>query len=47
MTDEQCIEIHGELAMAREKGLVRFVGFSAHHFFDKAQKRLLSARNPQ
>ncbi len=36
MTVEQCMEVHGELAKAREKGLVRFVGFSAHHYFDKA-----------
>ncbi len=36
MTVEQCMEVHGELAEAREKGLVRFVGFSAHHYFDKA-----------
>jgi len=36
MTVEQCMEVHGELVKAREKGLVRFVGFSAHHYFDKA-----------
>ena len=36
MTVEQCMEIHGELVKARDKGLVRFVGFSAHHYFDKA-----------
>ena len=36
MTVEQCIEVQGELAKARDKGLVRFVGFSAHHYFDKA-----------
>lgn len=36
MTVEQCMEVHGELAKARDKGLVRFVGFSAHHYFDKA-----------
>jgi len=36
MTVEQCMEVQGELAKARDKGLVRFVGFSAHHYFDKA-----------
>ena len=36
MTVEQNMEVHGELAKARDKGLVRFVGFSAHHYFDKA-----------
>ncbi len=36
MTVDQCIEVHAELVAARDKGLVRFVGFSAHHYFDKA-----------
>jgi predicted aldo/keto reductase-like oxidoreductase len=36
MTVDQCMEVHEELVKAREKGLVRFVGFSAHHYFDKA-----------
>lgn len=36
MSVEQCMEVHGELAKARDKGLVRYVGFSAHHYFDKA-----------
>jgi len=36
MTVEQCMEVHGELVKARDKGLVRFIGFSAHHYFDKA-----------
>jgi len=36
MTVEQCMEVQGELAKARKKGLVRFVGFSAHGYFDKA-----------
>jgi len=36
MTVEQCMEVQGELAKARDKGHVRFVGFSAHHYFDKA-----------
>ena len=36
MTVEQCMEVHAELLKARDKGLVRYVGFSAHHYFDKA-----------
>ncbi len=36
MTVEQCMEVHAELVKARDKGLVRFVGFSAHGYFDKA-----------
>ncbi len=36
MTVEQCMEVQGELVKARDKGLVRFIGFSAHHYFDKA-----------
>jgi len=36
MTVEQSMEVRGELAKARDKGLVRFVGFSAHSYFDKA-----------
>ena len=36
MTVEQCMEVQGELVKARDKGLVRFVGFSAHSYFDKA-----------
>ena len=36
LTVEQCMEVHAELVKACDKGLVRFVGFSAHHYFDKA-----------
>lgn len=36
MTAEQCMEVQDELAKARAKGMVRFVGLSAHHYFDKA-----------
>ena len=36
MTVDQCMEVQAELVKARDKGLVRFVGFSAHHYFDKA-----------
>jgi len=36
MTVEQCMEVQGELVKARDKGRVRFVGFSAHSYFHKA-----------
>ena len=36
MTVEQCMEVHEELGKARDNGMVKFVGFSAHHYFDKA-----------
>jgi len=36
MTVDQCMEVQAELVKARDKGLVRFIGFSAHHYFDKA-----------
>jgi len=36
MTVEQCMEVQAELVKARDKGLVRLMGFSAHHYFDKA-----------
>ena len=36
MTVEQNLEVMGELVKAREKGLIRFVGFSAHSYYDKA-----------
>ncbi|MDP6545827.1 MAG: aldo/keto reductase [Phycisphaerae bacterium] len=36
MTVEQNLEVMGELVKARKEGLVRFVGFSAHSYFDKA-----------
>jgi len=36
MTVEQCMEVHSDLVKARKKGMVRFIGFSAHHYFDKA-----------
>jgi len=36
MTVQQCMEVQTELIKARDKGLVRFVGFSAHHDFNKA-----------
>jgi len=36
MTVEQSMEVHGELVKARDRGMVRFIGFSAHSYFDKA-----------
>ena len=36
MTVEQNMEVQAELAKARDKGLIRFVGFSAHSYYDKA-----------
>jgi predicted aldo/keto reductase-like oxidoreductase len=36
MTVEQCLEVREELGRARDQGKVRFIGFSAHHYFDKA-----------
>jgi len=36
LTVEQCMQVYEELVKARDKGLVRFIGFSAHHYFDKA-----------
>ncbi len=42
MTVEQCMEVQAELVKARDKGLVRFVGFSAHHYFDKALELIKS-----
>jgi predicted aldo/keto reductase-like oxidoreductase len=36
MTVEQAIKIHGELVKFRDERIVRFIGFSAHSYFDKA-----------
>jgi len=36
MTVDQCMEVHGELIKARDMGLVKYVGFSAHGYYDKA-----------
>jgi predicted aldo/keto reductase-like oxidoreductase len=44
MTVEQCLEVQEELARAREQGKVRFVGFSAHHYFDKALALISSGK---
>lgn len=36
MSVEQAMEIHGELAKLRDQRVTRFIGFSAHSYFDKA-----------
>jgi predicted aldo/keto reductase-like oxidoreductase len=36
MTVEQAMKIHGELVKLRDERIARFIGFSAHAYFDKA-----------
>ncbi len=36
MTVKQAMKIHGELVKLRDEGIARFIGFSAHSYFDKA-----------
>ena len=36
MTVERAMEVHGELVKLRDEKIVRFVGVSAHSYFDKA-----------
>jgi predicted aldo/keto reductase-like oxidoreductase len=36
MTIEQAMKVHGELVKLRDERVVRFIGFSAHSYFDKA-----------
>jgi hypothetical protein len=36
MTVEQAMKIHGELVKLRDEKVTRFIGFSAHSYFDKA-----------
>jgi len=36
MTVKQAMKIHAELVKLRDEGIVRFIGFSAHGYFDKA-----------
>lgn len=36
MSVEQAMKIHAELADLRAEGITRFIGFSAHSYFDKA-----------
>lgn len=36
MSASQAMKIHGELAKLRDERIVRFLGFSAHSYFDKA-----------
>jgi len=36
MSVEQAMEVHGELVKLRDEGMTKFIGFSAHSYFDKA-----------
>jgi predicted aldo/keto reductase-like oxidoreductase len=36
MSVERAMEIHAELVKLRDEGITRFIGFSAHSYFDKA-----------
>jgi len=36
MTVSEAMKVHGELVKLRDEGAVRFIGFSAHSYFDKA-----------
>ena len=36
MTVEQAMKVHAELAKLRDEGIAKFLGFSAHSYFDKA-----------
>jgi len=36
MTVEQAMKVHGELVKLRDEGIAKFLGFSAHSYFDKA-----------
>jgi predicted aldo/keto reductase-like oxidoreductase len=36
MSVEEAMKIHGELVKLRDERIVRFIGFSAHSYFDKA-----------
>ncbi|UCD52159.1 MAG: aldo/keto reductase [Phycisphaerales bacterium] len=36
MTVEEALKVHRELVRLRDEGAVRFIGFSAHSYFDKA-----------
>jgi predicted aldo/keto reductase-like oxidoreductase len=36
MTVEQAMKVHAELVKLRDEGVTKFIGFSAHSYFDKA-----------
>jgi len=36
MSVERAMKIHGELVKLRDEGITKFIGFSAHSYFDKA-----------
>jgi predicted aldo/keto reductase-like oxidoreductase len=42
MSVEQAMKIHGELVKLRDERVVRFIGFSAHSYFDKAMTLISS-----
>jgi predicted aldo/keto reductase-like oxidoreductase len=42
MSVEQAMKIHGELVKLRDERIVRFIGFSAHSYFDKALALIVS-----
>jgi len=42
MTVEQAMKIHGQLVKLRDERIVRFIGFSAHSYFDKALELISS-----
>ena len=42
MTVKRAMEIHAELVKLRDEGVTRFIGMSAHHYFDKAYELISS-----
>ena len=42
MTVEQAMKVHGQLVKLRDERIVRFIGFSAHSYFDKALELISS-----
>jgi predicted aldo/keto reductase-like oxidoreductase len=42
MTIEQAMKIHAELVKLRDQRMTRFIGFSAHGYFDKALGLIMS-----
>jgi predicted aldo/keto reductase-like oxidoreductase len=42
MSVEQAMKIHAELVKLRDEGITRFIGFSAHSYFDKALALIFS-----
>jgi predicted aldo/keto reductase-like oxidoreductase len=44
MTVDRAMKIHGELVKLRDEGITKFIGFSAHSYFDKALALIESDR---